>query len=81
MADQWQWADLTAEQLNKVMHAEKTLGNNVKYLLAYEQAEGSAGGNVDRAPDHRRIAPLTASQIECLQGLEKQLNAVVIAYQ
>ncbi len=81
MDGKWQWAALTGDQLNMVMEAEKTLGNNVKYLLVYQQAQAVPGNNVTKSPDHHPIASLSESQIECLNGLEKQLGAVVIAYQ
>ncbi len=81
MDNRWMWADLTSEQLRLVMQAEKTLGNNVKYLVAYQQAEDSAGNRSPRSSGQQRIATLSESQMECLQGLEKQLSAVVVAYQ
>ena len=58
-------AKLSDEQLKKIKEAEPTLG--AINLLAFE--------SVDLQP-----APLNASQIECLEGLEKNLGVTIVAY-
>ena len=73
-ANAWNWAELTDDQMAKVATAEQTLGAD--YLLVYQPA--GAGGTAT-APA-LRPAPLTESQLECLAGLETQLQAVVVAY-
>lgn len=60
----WALAKLTPEQMRLLEEAERTLGGNV--LLAYTQ--------VDVEP-----TPLSESQLECLQGLEKKTGLTVLA--
>jgi hypothetical protein len=73
----WTWANLSDDQLQLVAEAEQSLGAD--YLLVYKPGEQSTG--VTRsAGQSLKAAPLTESQLECLHGLEQQLNAVVVAY-
>ncbi len=81
MDNGWTWASLTGEQLQLLRQAEQTLGNNVKYLLVYQQARQVADRGSVKAPRQERVAPLNEKQLENLQRLEKQLHAVVVAYQ
>jgi hypothetical protein len=61
----WMLANLTDDQLKLVREAEQTLGSiNV---LVFRPAD-------------LKVAGLNGSQIECLQGLEKQLGMMVVAY-
>ncbi len=80
MDNSWSWANLSEPQLEKLAEAERTLG--VDYLLAFESGKGSAAqGALARAMTRGLpIAPLNESQIECLHGLEQQLERVVVAY-
>ncbi len=72
---EWTWAPLTDKQIKQVAEAEQTLGAD--YLVAYQAGEQSTS----RLPlSHIQVAALSESQLECLQGLEKQLQAVVVAY-
>jgi hypothetical protein len=73
---EWSWADLTDDQLSKVATAEQSLGAD--YLLVYQPNPQDAGGAV--RPHGLRPASLTESQLECLHGLETQLQAIVVAY-
>ena len=59
--------------------AEQTLGAD--YLVVLQAAEQPAAGVDEPAAAAIEIAPLTESQIECLQGLEQQLGAMILAYQ
>ncbi len=61
----WKIADLTDEQLKEIKEAEKTLGPFD--LLAFQPVQMDTAG-------------LTASQLECLQGLEKNLGITIVAY-
>ncbi len=61
----WKIADLSEEQLKEIKEAEKTLGPF--NLLAFQ-------------PIKIETAGLTASQLECLQGLEKNLGITIVAY-
>lgn len=74
----WNWADLNEEQLELVKFAEETLGAD--YLIALQE---SGDGSTLQAPatDQIRVADLSDSQLECLQGLEKQLDVMLLAYQ
>ncbi len=75
----WTWANLDRQQLEDLKEAERTLGARI--LLAYESdGQSKIQGNLFLQND-LKIAPLSASQVECLQGVEKKLGSVVVAYQ
>jgi hypothetical protein len=74
----WAWANLTNPQLQHVAEAENTLGAN--YLLVYQPDNSLSIPLVGSLPGELQIASLAPSQLECLQGLENQLQAVVVAY-
>jgi hypothetical protein len=70
----WTWAQLDERQMQALQEAERSLGAD--YVLAYQ-----AGGEGVQAPaGSLRAATLNASQVECLQGLERQVNATLVAY-
>lgn len=75
----WTWAELSSEQLALVREAEQTLGAD--YLVVLQEAGEAADGVDEPAVDDIQIASLTESQLECLQGLEQQLGAMILAYQ
>ncbi len=72
MATNYALASLTSEQERLLQEAESTLGGGI--LLAYSESGGGEGG-----PSGVAYSDLTASQVECLEGLEKQLGLVVLA--
>jgi hypothetical protein len=75
MADAWTWAELDERQMGLLKEAEETLGADI--LLAFQKGDGEPmSPPFDLAP-----ADLDESQVECLEGAEEKLNAVVIAYQ
>ncbi len=74
----WTWAELDGVQLEMIVEAERTLGNNVKYILAYRP--GRDAGIMGYPQNGMQVSNLNGSQIECLQGLEKKLQTVMIAY-
>jgi len=74
----WAWANLTNPQLQHVAEAENTLGAD--YLLVYQPDRSLTSPAVGSLSGGLQIASLTPSQVECLQGLESQLQAVVVAY-
>jgi hypothetical protein len=77
--EQWTWADLDDEKIRLLSEAEQTLGADI--LMAYDQ-DGQPEVKSEHVPRlGLQVSPLDESQIECLQGLENQINAVVIAYQ
>lgn len=77
-SDGWTWARLNGDQLALLAGAEKTLGDD--YLLAYQPGAQVLDSGKGSPLRDLGIAPLNASQLECLQGLEAKLQAVVIAY-
>ena len=73
----WTWANLTDVQRQQVAEAENTLGAD--YLLVYQPGQQMVSQSVESSGG-LQVAPLNSSQLECLQGLENQLQAVVVAY-
>ncbi len=73
MATNYALASLTSDQERLLKEAEATLGGGI--LLAYSRGDGGAV----RAPAGIAYSDLTASQVECLEGLEKQLGLVILA--
>ena len=78
MTTGWTWANLTDDQLKLMAEAERTLGAD--YLLVYQSSPRPTDGSVEAQLEDLRPAPLTASQLECLHGLEEQLHTIVVAY-
>lgn len=76
-AGEWNYADLEPEQLELVHEAERTLDADV--VMAYQP---SSWGTIDPTtlPENLRPAGLEASQLECLQGLERMVDGVLVAY-
>lgn len=75
---EWSWAALNRAQLGLLREAEGTLGADV--LLAYQQESQPHAQAPAIAQMGLQVAALNESQLECLQGLEQMVNAVVIAY-
>lgn len=75
---EWSWAALNREQLGLLHEAENTLGADI--LLAYQQESQPQAQAPAIAQMGLQVAALNESQLECLQGLEQMVNAVVIAY-
>jgi hypothetical protein len=75
--EQWTFADLEPEQLALVIEAERTLDTDV--VVAYAP---SKWGTVDPDTVAEGMHPveLEASQIEYLQGLERKVGGVLVAY-
>jgi hypothetical protein len=80
MAEQgYFWARLNDDQLGRLDEAERTLGAGVDVLLAYQPVKAKLD-DPGLADSGLQPAKLSDSQLECLQGLEHQLGALVIAY-
>jgi hypothetical protein len=73
----WNFADLEANQIELVVEAERTLDTDV--VMVYEP---SAWGTVDpdTIGDGLDPADLEPSQLEYLQGLERTVGGVLVAY-
>ncbi len=76
-AAEWTFADLEPEQLALVAEAERTLDTDV--VMAYKP---SPYGTVDpeTIADGLRPVDLEPTQLECLQGLERIVGGVLVAY-
>jgi hypothetical protein len=57
---------------------EQTLGADI--MLAYQQDQPATVQAGEFSQSGLQVASLNESQLECLQGLEKNMQAVVIAY-
>lgn len=71
----WRWASLDDTGLELVREAERTIGADV--VLVYAEGSPRADGATRLG---LRPAPLDASQLECLRGMEERLGAVAVAY-
>jgi hypothetical protein len=77
MADStWKWASLDAKGVELVQEAERTIGADI--VLVYAEGGPRADGRLWAG---LKPAPLDDSQLECLQGTERMLGAVAVAYQ
>ena len=74
---EWRFADLEPAQIDLVHEAERTLDTDV--VMAYAP---SSWGTVDPDSVGAGLQPveLEASQLECLQGLERIVGGVLVAY-
>ena len=77
--NQWKWAELDKEQIRMLHEGEETLGADI--LLAYQQDQSAAVQEGMLSQSGLQVASLNGSQLECLEGLEKNIQAVVVAYQ
>jgi hypothetical protein len=73
----WSFADLEAEQVALVVEAERTLDTDL--VMAYAP---SAWGTVDPDAVGEGLDPaeLEPSELEYLQGLERTVGGVLVAY-
>jgi arginine deiminase len=76
----WEWANLKPEQLKELKEGERTLAVKPVRLLAYQPAQQPKVQQQKIAEAGLKVAALNASQLECLEGLEKKLSSVVVAY-
>lgn len=75
---EWTWAQLNGQQIGLLQEAEQTLGADI--LLAYQQESQPQAQAPEIAQMGLYVAALNESQLECLHGLEKMMQTVVIAY-
>jgi hypothetical protein len=77
-ANNWIFATLENDQLELIKEGETALG--VDYLVAYRQDEGAHPGYINLFLEGLSAATLDDREIECLEGLEQRIQAVVVAY-
>lgn len=78
MSQAWTYADLAPEQVALVGEAERTLDTDI--VMVYRPTRF---GTVDEellAAEGLHPVELDAVQLECLQGLERMVGGVVVAY-
>jgi hypothetical protein len=78
MAEAWTFAQLDPAKLALVNEAERTLDTDI--VMVYEPAR--YGVVDDDTVAEQGLAPvdLEPSQLECLQGLERMVGGVAVAY-
>ncbi|MBA2372944.1 MAG: hypothetical protein H0V74_01905 [Chloroflexi bacterium] len=74
----WAFADLDEAQLELVRLAEQTLDADV--VMVFEPTDPEFAVDAANLAPGLRPVRLEPSQLECLQGLEKQVDAVAVAY-
>jgi hypothetical protein len=71
----WYWARLDRQGIDLVKETEGSLGADI--VLAYGQGGPLADASILAGWEP---APLTESELECLQGVEQKLGIVAVAY-
>lgn len=74
---EWTYADLGPDELGLITLAEETLDADV--VLAYQPSDWGTV-DPDTVAEGLRPAGLEGSQLECLQGLERMVDGVLVAY-
>jgi hypothetical protein len=74
----WAFADLDDRQLELVKLAERTLDADV--VMVYEPSDEEFAVDARNLVADLQPVALDPSQLECLQGLEKQVDGVAVAY-
>jgi hypothetical protein len=77
MAIEWSFADLEPAQIDLVEEAERTLETDV--VMAYKPGRWGTV-DPDAIGDALQPVELEASQLEYLQGLERKVDGVLVAY-
>ena len=75
----WTYADLAPDQLALVAEAERTLDTDV--VMVFRPSDwGDVDPDTLLGDDLQPAADLEATQLECLLGLERLVDGVVVAY-
>lgn len=78
MARSWTFADLAPEQLALVDEAERTLDTDI--VLVYRPADWGTVDDMTVAAQGLEPVDLDPVQLECLQGMERMVGGVAVAY-
>ena len=78
MADAWTFAQLDPAQTALVIEAERTLDTDI--VMVYEPTRWGLVDEETVAAQGLAPVDLDASQLECLQGLERMVGGVAVAY-
>ena len=74
----WTFADLDKSHLELVRLAERTLPADV--VMVYEEGGTGLAPDPARAVADLQPVPLAPDELECLQGLERQVEGIAVAY-
>ena len=75
----WTYADLAPDQLALVAEAERTLDTDV--VMVFRPSDwGDVDPDALLGDDLQPAADLEPTQLECLLGLERLVDGVVVAY-
>jgi hypothetical protein len=78
MAGSWTFAELQPEQLALVTEAERTLDTDI--VLVYAPADWGMVDDMTVQAQGLEPVALDPVQLECLQGLERMVGGVAVAY-
>lgn len=78
MAQAWTFAQLDPAKLALVNEAERTLDTDI--VMVYEPTRYGLVDEETLAQQGLAPVDLEASQLECLQGLERMVGGVAVAY-
>lgn len=78
MSQAWAYADLAPEQVALVDEAERTLDTDI--VMVYRPTRFGTVDEEILAAEGLHPVELDPVQLECLQGLERMVGGVVVAY-
>lgn len=78
MARSWTFAELAPEQLALVDEAERTLDTDI--VLVYRPTDWGTVDDTTVAAQGLEPVDLDPVQLECLQGMERMVGGVAVAY-
>ena len=78
MAQSWTFAELAPEQLDLVTEAERTLDTDI--VLVYAPTDWGQVDDMTVEAQGLEPVALDPVQLECLQGMERMVGGVAVAY-
>ncbi|MEX2183026.1 MAG: hypothetical protein WEC14_01120 [Chloroflexota bacterium] len=78
MSQAWTYADLAPEQLALVDEAERTLDTDI--VLVYRPTTWGTVDEETLAAEGLHPVDLDPVQLECLQGMERMVGGIAVAY-